>query len=255
MASTSFNVDHAIPDAVDPVAHKIAGENSRQKDYQNRIKAPERALAGGLRYAGLGALLGLSDPVYDMLALYRHARHLQKKYWKAGISLSFPRIQPQRGDFNPDFIVDDTYLAQIEERFRAQEIELVRSAVQLYTAAFERYVKAMRYETSEGKTIAILPMASQQDLLTVLIEGEKHFIRISRSERSPRFVPEVKKLRWRGLNNAFDRLLGSRGDVQRAFEIYPPNTEEGQRMVQLPGPPDELVQRALILEELTTIIC
>ena len=53
-----------------------------------------------------------------MLALYRHARHLQKTYWKAGLSLSFPRIQPQRGDFHPDYVVDDTDLAQIIFAFR-----------------------------------------------------------------------------------------------------------------------------------------
>ncbi|MCK5149208.1 2-iminoacetate synthase ThiH [bacterium] len=100
-----------------------------KKNYLNRIDAPARALSGGLRYVGMGALLGLSDPIYDMLALYRHARYLQKKYWKAGISISFPRIQPQRGDFQPDYMVDDTYLAQIIFAFRIvmPEVQLVLS--------------------------------------------------------------------------------------------------------------------------------
>jgi len=107
-----------------------------KKNYMNRILAPDRALAGGLRNAGLGALLGLSDPVYDMLALYRHARHLQKTYWKAGVSLSFPRIQPQVGDFNPDFLVDDAYLAQIIFAFRIVLPEVALALSTRENAAF-----------------------------------------------------------------------------------------------------------------------
>ena len=100
-----------------------------KKDYLNRVDGPERALAGGLRSAGLGALLGLAEPAFDMISLYRHARHLQKTFWKASLSLSFPRIQPQRGDFHPDYVVDDRQLAQIIFAFRIclPEVHLVLS--------------------------------------------------------------------------------------------------------------------------------
>ena len=89
-----------------------------KKDFFNRLDAPERALAGGLRFAGLGALLGLSDPRYDMLALYRHARHLQKKYWQAGLTLSFPRIRQEAGGFIAPHPVDEKMLAQVLFAFR-----------------------------------------------------------------------------------------------------------------------------------------
>lgn len=89
-----------------------------KKDMPNRLEAPARALAGGLRFAGLGALLGLSDPQYDMLALYRHARHLQKTYWQAGLTISFPRIRNEVGGFDAPYPVDEKMLAQIVFAFR-----------------------------------------------------------------------------------------------------------------------------------------
>ncbi len=84
-----------------------------KRDYRNRIEAPDRALSGGLRTAGLGVLLGLADPQRDILRLYLHARHLLKTHWRAGVTLSMPRVQPQTGDFIPDYPVSDRRLAQI----------------------------------------------------------------------------------------------------------------------------------------------
>jgi len=83
-----------------------------------RIKAPGRALAGGLRMAGLGTLLGLSDPLFDLIALYRHVRHLQKTRWQAGLSVSFPRIQNEAGGFLAPHPVSEKQLAQIVFAFR-----------------------------------------------------------------------------------------------------------------------------------------
>lgn len=89
-----------------------------KKDFAQRLDAPSRALAGGLRFAGLGALLGLADPRYDMLALYRHVRHLQKTHWQAGLTVSFPRIRHEEGGFVPPHPVDEKMLAQIIFAFR-----------------------------------------------------------------------------------------------------------------------------------------
>jgi 2-iminoacetate synthase len=89
-----------------------------KKDFFQRLEAPSRALAGGLRFAGLGALLGLADPRYDMLALYRHVRHLQKLHWQAGLTVSFPRIRTEAGGFVAPHPVDEKMLAQIICAFR-----------------------------------------------------------------------------------------------------------------------------------------
>ena len=83
-----------------------------KRDFFGRLDAPDRALRGGLRTIGIGALLGLADPRFDMMCVYRHAKYLLKNYWQAGVSISFPRIQPQLGGFRADHPVDEKMLAQ-----------------------------------------------------------------------------------------------------------------------------------------------
>jgi 2-iminoacetate synthase len=101
----------------------------QKRNYHGRINAPDRALLGGMRSIGIGALLGLSDPWFDMLAVYRHAVYLQRKFWQADISVSFPRLRPQLGDFESKQPVSDRMLARFIFAFRIcmPEIHLVLS--------------------------------------------------------------------------------------------------------------------------------
>ncbi len=100
-----------------------------KRDFFNRIDAADRALRGGLRTIGIGALLGLADPRFDMLCVYRHAKYLLKNYWRAGVSISFPRINPQLGGFKADHPVDEKMLAQyiFAMRICLPEVPLVLS--------------------------------------------------------------------------------------------------------------------------------
>ncbi len=84
-----------------------------KKDYLDRLDAPARAMEAGMRTVGMGVLLGLSDPVFDAVCLLRHAGHLQRIHWKSGIALSFPRLQPQAGNFTAPFPVDESRLARM----------------------------------------------------------------------------------------------------------------------------------------------
>lgn len=89
-----------------------------KRDFAARFDAPSRALAAGMRTVGVGALLGLADPLAESLALYRHVRDLQTRYWRAGISVSFPRLRPEAGGFQPPHPVSDIQLAQLIFAFR-----------------------------------------------------------------------------------------------------------------------------------------
>lgn len=89
-----------------------------KRDYAVRLETPELALAGGIRTAGLGVLLGLADPVCDAICLYRHLEHLRRKFWRAGFSISFPRLRPEPGGFTPPCPVNDRFLAQLICAFR-----------------------------------------------------------------------------------------------------------------------------------------
>jgi 2-iminoacetate synthase len=84
-----------------------------KKDYLDRLEAPARAMESGMRTVGMGVLLGLTDPVFDAVCLLRHAGHLQRIHWKSGITLSFPRLQPQAGNFTAPVPVDEARLARM----------------------------------------------------------------------------------------------------------------------------------------------
>lgn len=62
--------------------------------FPYRLNAQERALQGGMRGVGFGALLGLDDFRKDALATGIHAWLLQKKYPHAEIAFSCPRLRP-----------------------------------------------------------------------------------------------------------------------------------------------------------------
>lgn len=62
--------------------------------FPYRLNAQERAIKGGMRGVGFGALLGLSDFRKDAFATGCHAYLIQKKYPYAEIALSCPRLRP-----------------------------------------------------------------------------------------------------------------------------------------------------------------
>lgn len=65
-----------------------------KSDYDDRLNAPDRIAAAGMRQIGLGVLLGLTDWRTETLALAEHAHYLIKRYWQSQVSFSFPRLRP-----------------------------------------------------------------------------------------------------------------------------------------------------------------
>lgn len=102
----------------DPTLYEACHRWGEKRDFDYRIDAPDRAFRAGLRTVGIGALLGLGDPVAESISLYQHALHLMKTHWKGGISISFPRLRPEAGGFMPPHPVDEKRLAQIIFAFR-----------------------------------------------------------------------------------------------------------------------------------------
>ena len=70
-------------------------------DYDFRLDTPARAAAGGMREVGIGALLGLADWRSEGLALGMHLAWLRKHFWKTALTVSFPRLRPAAGEFQP----------------------------------------------------------------------------------------------------------------------------------------------------------
>lgn len=87
--------------------------------FPYRINAQERAIQGGMRGVGFGALLGLSDFRKDAFATGIHAHLIQRKYPHAEIALSCPRLRPiiNNDKINPKD-VHERQLVQVVSAYR-----------------------------------------------------------------------------------------------------------------------------------------
>ncbi len=82
-------------------------------DYDYRLDTPARAAEAGMREVGIGVLLGLTDWRADALALGLHLAWLRKRFWRTALTVSFPRLRPAEGDFEPRMEVSEQNLAQM----------------------------------------------------------------------------------------------------------------------------------------------
>lgn len=91
-----------------------------KKHYKWRLDTAERAYEAGFRRLGIGALYGLADWRREAVSVAAHARHLLNHCWRAQLSLSFPRMRPAAGGFqpNPIHIPSDRELVQMICAFR-----------------------------------------------------------------------------------------------------------------------------------------
>ncbi len=73
-----------------------------KRDFEWRFGALDRGAAAGMRFLGLGVLLGLT-PLWrqDVLALVAHARRLARSAWRCQISVALPRMRPAVGAMAP----------------------------------------------------------------------------------------------------------------------------------------------------------
>lgn len=69
----------------------------RKTDFDWRLGAMDRAMCAGIDDVGLGALFGLTDWRFDLLALLQHNRHLEQAFGVGAHTISVPRIEPATG--------------------------------------------------------------------------------------------------------------------------------------------------------------
>ena len=89
-----------------------------KKDFAWRMACPERGHAAGFRRIGIGALFGLHDWREEAVALAAHLDHLLRTCWKAHFTVSFPRIRPAAGGFQPEHPLGDRDFVQLLCAFR-----------------------------------------------------------------------------------------------------------------------------------------
>lgn len=101
-----------------------------KKDFRFRMDAPERACNAQMRSVNIGALLGLSDFRKDVYFTGLHASYIQSKFPGTEVGVSFPRIQPQTGNFLPANPVSDKQLVQA---ILAVRLFMPRAAINIST--------------------------------------------------------------------------------------------------------------------------
>ena len=91
-----------------PEIYKLYHPSGPKKDYNNRLTALDRAQEAGLDDVGIGALFGLYDWRFEVLALVRHTNHLEACYNVGPHTISFPRIQAASNmAFNKNYELSD----------------------------------------------------------------------------------------------------------------------------------------------------
>ena len=119
-----------------------------KRDFDHRILTPDRLGRAGIKKIGLGVLYGLEDWRTDGYHLVMHLRYLERTYWKTRYSLSFPRIRPHAGAFQPRAYMTDRELIQLicACRLFSPEVELAlstRETAQFRDHAFRLGITSM----------------------------------------------------------------------------------------------------------------
>lgn len=108
----------------DPACYKENHLSGKKTDMRYRMETPERLGDAGIDKVGIGALLGLFDWKADTIALARHLLYMRQHYWQTRMSLSFPRLRPAAGGFEPVSPVNDRQMIQTLCAWRLFDHEL-----------------------------------------------------------------------------------------------------------------------------------
>ncbi len=81
----------------DPEVYAKVHPSGPKSDYDYRLTSMDRAMQAGIDDVGLGVLGGLADWKFEVMALVRHANHLEACFGVGPHTISFPRIKRASG--------------------------------------------------------------------------------------------------------------------------------------------------------------
>lgn len=103
---------------------KLHPKGTLKSDYRWRLYAMHRAMEAGIDDVGIGALFGLYDWRFEVMALLRHAIELETRMGIGPHTVSFPRLEPA---LNADYASHSPYKVSDEDFKRI--ILLIRLAI------------------------------------------------------------------------------------------------------------------------------
>jgi len=126
---------------------------SPKRDFEYRLDLWDRVIPAGIRKIALGALLGLYDWRYDVLAAIEHGNYLRRAYGLDPHAIGIPRLKPARG----------VLASQKPSRFTVSDDDY-RLILSVYHLAFPR--SRLFFNTRENYEMNI-SMVAAGDLFTV----------------------------------------------------------------------------------------
>jgi 2-iminoacetate synthase len=126
---------------------------SPKRDIGYRLDLWDRVIAAGIKKIALGALLGLYDWRYDVLATVEHGKYLRRTYGLEPHAIGIPRLKPARG----------VLASQKPSRFTVSDDDY-RLILSVYHLAFPR--SRLFFNTRESYEMNI-SMVAAGDLFTV----------------------------------------------------------------------------------------
>ncbi len=173
----------------------------QKSDFDYRLSTPERLGEAGIYKIGLGALLGLEDWRAEAFFLGLHLRFLSRNFWKTKYSISFPRIRPHTGAYQPNFPVSNKELSQLIWAFRLfdENVEIALST--------RESVKYRNNMIPLG--ITTMSAGSKTDpggYATNIDELEQFEVNDSRSPKE--LIAEIEKQNYTAIWKDWDNYLG-----------------------------------------------
>jgi len=97
LAAEKIGTYVCFQETYDPVQYRKYHLRGPKADYRNRLYVMHRAMEAGIHDVGIGALFGLSDWRFELLAMMEHARDLEAQFGCGPHTVSVPRIEPAEG--------------------------------------------------------------------------------------------------------------------------------------------------------------
>jgi 2-iminoacetate synthase len=126
LANHGMHAVYIYQETYHPQNYPTYHPRGKKANMRYRLETADRLGEAGVRKIGLGCLLGLEDWRTDSFFTALHLQYLEKNYWKSKYSISFPRMRPFVGQYEPQCVVTDSDLLQLICAYRLfnQEVEL-----------------------------------------------------------------------------------------------------------------------------------
>lgn len=97
LKDAGIGVFQVFQETYHPETYEKMHPSGRKRDYGYRLSAMDRAIDAGFDDLGIGALLGLYDWRFEVMATISHAHYLKERYGIWPHTISVPRLRPASG--------------------------------------------------------------------------------------------------------------------------------------------------------------